>query len=399
MFKPKYIKQGELLAKGVHKFIRYKEDVMKEGKQAEIEGLLYEFRSALKSRDETRSKELSESLTKLCEGSIPSYKSSAIRENIEVIVVTIVFALGIRAYFLQPFKIPTGSMEPTLFGIKAKQTPEEGKPFEVSIGNEAPYEEPNLLKKAWQYIVEGRNYVEVRSPVSGTLTGYKVSDMRLAVFTILSYNDGEETQRVYAPVRQLNEDLWVGGPWDLMLGETPRSPSQTVTAGQLLAKGYINTGDQVLVNKLSYHFRRPKRGEVFVFNTAHIPKIMKRNSQRSTHYIKRLCAVPGDTWEVKEPRLWINGKEAEEESIRKVWEKLPAKSPPEEPDKYRGYVGQNIPGNRTDGKLDPGKYLALGDNSANSWDGRGWGDVPEKDIVGPALMVYWPFTERWWLIR
>jgi signal peptidase I len=46
-------------------------------------------------------------------------------------------------------------------------------------------------------------------------------------------------------------------------------------------------------------------------------------------------------------------------------------------------------------KIGADQYLALGDNSANSLDGRYWGTVPAKDVVGRPLFIYYPFTKRW----
>ena len=377
MFKPKFIKQGELLVKGVQKFTRYKTDIMKPGKQEEIEGMLAEFKEALKGRDKEKCQEMSKTLTKLCETSVPSYKSSSLRENIEVIFVTIVFALGIRAYFLQPFKIPTGSMEPTLFGINAEQTG-EGE------------DEPNILRKGWELVTEGRNYTEVRAPVDGTLVGYREKDLRLSMLTELEYqtDDGKIVhQNVWAPAKQLAEDLWFKH-WPRS-GREPLNPRQRVTKGELLARGFVKTGDQVLVNKFSYHFRRPKRGEVFVFNTGEIDFIKNLHGGKSTHYIKRLCAIPGDQWEINPPKLMINGQEAQESTIQRNWI-----------DANDDYPGYTLHADSTQGgKMAEERYLALGDNSANSLDSRRWGGVPEQSIVGPALVVYWPFTSRWGLIR
>ncbi|MGK0184994.1 MAG: signal peptidase I [Verrucomicrobiales bacterium] len=379
MFKPKYVKHGELLVKGVQKFIKYKTDVMKDGKEAEVQEKLGELKQALRAREPEKCKELSDDITRMCEKSVPIYQSSGMRENIEVLFVTIVFALGIRAYFLQPFKIPTGSMEPTLYGLTTSPM-DEDEP------------KPNFIKQGWELITAGRNYLEFDSPVTGRLVGYRTVELRLSTLTELEFeSESGETikKKVWAPPRQLYE-LWNGGQgWRGTIGgngNQPPIPDEPVTKGQMLAKGSIDTGDQVLVNKISYHFRRPKRGEVFVFNTRGINDLMVDNNGRpklSTHYIKRLCGVPGDKFDVNPPQLLINNKVATEPGMAAVMGRNEGK--------FHGYTNQ---GDWLHDTLEDGEYLALGDNSANSFDSRGWGAVPEKDIVGPAWVVYWPFKSR-----
>src|SRR5690606_30697538 len=88
----------------------------------------------------------------------------------------------------------------------------------------------------------------------------------------------------------------------------------------VLCEGYIDTGDLVLVNKFSYHFRKPKRGEVFVFDTIGIKGIRERSGDQAdgSHYIKRLCGVPGDTLSIDSPNLLVDGKVAEEPGIQRV---------------------------------------------------------------------------------
>ena len=148
----------------------------------------------------------------------------------------------------------------------------------------------------------------------------------------------------------------------------------------------------MLVDKFSYHWARPKRGHVFVFNTRGITGIEGSSSfdrrYGSQHYIKRLAGVPGDKISIDAPRLMVNGEVAEEAGFRRVMSLK---------DGYRGYFGM---GQHSGGiTLGRGQYLALGDNSFSSFDGRNWGHVPEENIVGKAVFVYWPFGQHFGPIK
>jgi signal peptidase I len=172
--------------------------------------------------------------------------------------------------------------------------------------------------------------------------------------------------------------------------------------GEPILRGYFDAGDHVFVDKISYNFRSPRRGETFVFTTQGIPLLMQPGKS-STFYIKRLVGLPGDQLQLRAPELYINGERAREPGMVRVMTGTPDKP-------NNGYMGY---GNRFDTArwdqpaapsplrylgspdepftLRPKEYFAMGDNSYNSWDSRGWGTVPEKTIMGRALVVYWPF--------
>jgi signal peptidase I len=149
------------------------------------------------------------------------------------------------------------------------------------------------------------------------------------------------------------------------------------------------------VDKFSYHFRKPARGEVFVFLTEYIdipgygisgPPPMKP----SQFYIKRLGGLPGDELRIDAPELFHNGHRAEEPGFVRVMQ-----GSYENPsDEYRGYsntIGYILRSPDSAFRVPAQKYFALGDNSYNSSDSRAWGTVPQENLMGPGLFVYWPF--------
>ena len=165
--------------------------------------------------------------------------------------------------------------------------------------------------------------------------------------------------------------------------------SDRVVTGQVIARGNSVSGDHLFVNRVKWNFIKPKRGEVMVFRTDGIP--IPRLTEK-THYIKRMCGVPGEDISIREPALLVNGKPARDAAgVCRVADREPG---------YSGYCpgGPDALFIRVDGDalhLGKGQYLALGDNTHNSLDGRYWGPVPSENLVGPAMVVYWPFSKRW----
>ena len=363
MFTPRYLKHGRLLVRHAEKLLRYRKDVLSEVTMADLETQIGKVRKALSDRDERAVKEESERLHALYLQHMPTPRDSAWRENVEVILVAIVVAVGIRSYFLQPFKIPTGSMQPTLNGI---------------IGHPTTSPAPNVLRQIGEFFVLGRNYINVVSAADDQVQ--QVVPKKFGFFfTFSRIICTQQSFLVYASPETLRQDFKV-------------LPGNHYKPGDIIARGAVDTGDQVFVDKFSYNFVKPHRGNVFVFRTNNIPGIPDDPETGAPFYIKRLGGIPGDNLRVESPRLYVNGKLAEEFGFARV---MSAKPP------YRGYA----PGR--DYLADPSKtytvparsYFAMGDNSYNSYDSRWWGPVPEENLVGRGLLVYWPFNRHWGLIR
>jgi signal peptidase I len=168
-------------------------------------------------------------------------------------------------------------------------------------------------------------------------------------------------------------------------------------------EGTLLVGDFLFVNKALYGaeipgvnarlpaVREPRRGDVVVFRPPHDPARV---------YVKRVVGVPGDTLDMRQKMLFLNGIQKEEDYARHLdewgdavhpgmeWQSdyLAAASP------SRNYV----PSRDNWGPLvvPPEKYFVLGDNRDNSEDSRYWGFIGRDDIRGQPWMVYFSVREK-----
>lgn len=136
-------------------------------------------------------------------------------------------------------------------------------------------------------------------------------------------------------------------------------------------------GDIILVNKFIYGpkvpftglrlpgLRQPQRGDIIVFIYPENPK---------KDFIKRLIALEGETVEIKNGTVYVNDKPLLDPLFSK---------------RYYYNRGDYAP---EDSKIVVPKdsYFVLGDNSASSQDSRFWGFVPKKNVLGRAILIYWP---------
>lgn len=406
MFTPKWKKEALLLAKGARKFVNYKRDLLKPDRIDEIESRRQDLLDAIKAKDLPKVEAASKQLRGTCENSLKGQQApSWWEENVEVMFVAIVIALGLRTYVLQPFRIPTGSMQPTLNGIIGKATPEK--------------DWPSLPTRLVDSVLRGRSYVHEVNNTSRRLAFRDdgqpdIRDIQFLHFfsrSEIHFADGS-SQRLPAPLSQVL-DLGLRDA----LGKAAHN-GDVMPADTVLCEGTIDAGDLVLVDRISYHFRKPTRGEVFVFDTRDIPTKprlpgkggkssgLEDQGESVTHYIKRLAAVPGDKLQIAPPNVMISGQVAHERGFENVYN-LPLYNRP-------GQTGYSLatpsasypspqlvrPTDAIDLKIDtaPGmrEYCALGDNSGNSLDSRYWGTVKEFNVVGPALFSLWPITTHHW---
>jgi len=170
----------------------------------------------------------------------------------------------------------------------------------------------------------------------------------------------------------------------------------------------IVNGDHLFVDRLTYNFRAPERGEIIVFETKGIPADYRAawGIPADQFYIKRLVGLGGERIQIGSDRhLRINGQRLDSSTphFEKVYGFDP-KDPPRE-SHYSGHIGSYHSDtmdirspffeNKPDGvEIPPAHYMVMGDNTVNSLDSRYWGYFPSTAVIGRSFFVYWPLTER-----
>jgi signal peptidase I len=296
---------------------------------------------------------------KVCEKVAPPKKHPKIRENVEVLFVAVAAAMAIRAYFFQPFKIPTGSMQPTLYGITIQAEP--------TIKSSHP------LARVANMVFFGERFRTVQAKADGRIRTTMGAD---GLPKLYGQINSDETSTLYI------SDVAHRVPNKLIpfcrFGEN-------LKAGDPLVQGVVKSGDYILVNRIKYNFIRPKRGDIAVFDTRELTNPQVR---KDAYYIKRMVGLPGETISVDPKALLVNGEKPTDPRFDKIFND----------ENYNGYVfgdSRAVPppliGKPGDSiTLGSYQYLFFGDNTTQSLDGRYFGAVNRRQILGPAFFVCWP---------
>ncbi|HZG38380.1 MAG TPA: signal peptidase I [Nodosilinea sp.] len=126
----------------------------------------------------------------------------------------------------------------------------------------------------------------------------------------------------------------------------------------------LQINDRLVIEKISYHLNPPEHGDIVVFWP---PDSLTAPGQRRDAFIKRIIGLPGDVVEVRDGEVIRNGEVLSEGYI---------KGPPD----YQ-WGPEEVP---------EASYLVLGDNRNSSYDSHAWGFVPQENIIGKAVVRFWP---------
>jgi len=359
------------------------------------------------------------------------YPNAAWRENVEVLLVALAVAMGIRTFFLQPFKIPTASMQPTLFGITSR-----------NFLTETNYQRPTGLAAVRDWLA-GASYLSYKADQDGTFDGIS-KPLRLLIFNVkqtlwfngkphnfwfvpdtgggmpLPYNLPQTLQAIFTDLPASKDG--VSDLEDRM--KIPRG-TQFHAGADVLKMKFI-AGDHLFIDRVSYNFVPPGRGDIVVFQTSGIPEDKRERFHipADEFYIKRLVGLGGETISLKQDftatevpqapgyptievtagHLVVNGQElsASTPGFEKLYSYLAGPRVDEriryQADHYYGHGVIGVLGPESAPfQIRPDHLFVMGDNTMNSLDSRYWGDFPADKVIGKAFFVYWPLSERFGL--
>ena len=397
------VRNALTLRKHVRRLLAAQRDILAPQAIANLEDALKAFDQAVASGSDNKA--LLAQMQKLEDAAnkwIKPYPNAGWRENIEVILVAVGVAMAIRTFFVQPFKIPTGSMQPTLFGVTSD-----------NLMNDPNFNIPTGLARVKEWF-EGVSYIHVVAQADGTLN---------PVTPMAYFPNSQMPVLVEPPVKLLIfnicQSFTLGGVKHTMwfppdLGEAPLEyrcrldPDHIYHKGEDVIKLRLGAGDHLFVDRVTYNFRKPERGEIIVFATGGT-KIEKQDE----FYIKRLTVLPGERVQIGNDRhMIINGKRLDKTTphFENVYGFDPSIPPRES--QFSGHVNGVVaqqfnlypnlaplfPDQDTVFTNSGDNLMVFGDNTCNSSDSRVWGTLPASNVIGKSFFVYWPFTSRfgWW---
>jgi len=157
-----------------------------------------------------------------------------------------------------------------------------------------------------------------------------------------------------------------------LMGETKSGNGRTIR------------GDSIMVDRLSYRFREPRRGELVVFKTKGLQSL---NIPQDEFYVKRLAGLPGERVSIHPPFLYINGHKV---TTPEVFNKIASGF-----GGHSGYLLGLLLKTETDEiTLGSDEYFVLGDNTDNSLDGRYFGPIRRNSIIGKVAWIYAPLERK-----
>ena len=402
----KHVRQASDMKRQVKMLLNEQRDILPPDKISNLQNAVSSMVSVLQATSDKKTiQEEMNRLEKIANDNLKPYPAATIRENIKEIMVAITTIMAFTSFFLQLTKIPTGSMQPTLFGITDENLLDQNPAGKI----------PGQLGRTWDYWVHGWQYNYFIAPEDGEFQDYEPAQTLLPFVKRQRFKFADRWYSITFP----GDGLF--GMSETGHGNRAVVRKGVVKKGEYVFAMKIIAGDHLLVDRFSYNCHRPERGDIIVFKTRGIEGL-----PQDQLYIKRLVGLPNEKIQIGDDQhLIVNGRRltasdrhfeyvysfnnktdplvlATDEEVGRAYENT-KNNPP-----YRGHVNQHVamntfhlpmsvplfPDQTSTLQIQPGHYLPMGDNQLNSQDGRYFGDFDEKNVIGKCWFVYWPITDR-----
>lgn len=380
--------------KAILKQLRAREDLLQPEEVVLIKEKAEVLKKALlRNASEEEINAAVESLNQVSESAVKPYPHATLRDIFEVALVAVAIALAARTFFIQPMKIPTSSMQPTLYGVTGENLKETDPDAEI----------PNIFNRFIDKWFYGISYHHLIAKCDGQLAAVEKPQMVLPFIKKQRYLIGNEWHTLWFPPTTL-PSTGPASDYQALLYSNVKI-GDFFKKGEDVIKLKVKTGDHLFVNRLVYNFRKPEVGEIVIFETSGIQGLPS-----DTFYIKRMVADSGDTISIGNDRHLIrNGKRVDASTPHFEIIYGFNSNDPYIPNHYFGHVNAEtsranhnymrmLPEFENESgifKVRPNHVLTLGDNTMNSSDSRAWGDFERSKIIGRAGFIYWPISERW----
>src|SRR5437867_7134988 len=261
-FTSKTVRHATAMRKHVQKILNHQRDILSPQAVDAVETALAELRKTILENpsQEALLKQMEE-LEKVANKWLKPYPNAAFRENVEVLLVALAVAMGIRTFFLQPFKIPTGSMQPTLYGVTS--SPDANRGFEES--SPAAGATNFAIPTGWQRIrdwFEGVSYLDVRAKVDGELETVNPP------FKILIFN-------IYQTLQIGGVTHWILFPPDYgsstLQARAGLHPGRSYHQGEDVVRLRAQAVYHLFLDRVTYYILAPKRRKPIALSTKGIP--------------------------------------------------------------------------------------------------------------------------------
>lgn len=322
LFWKSYREAGHL-AEQAQKILDHQRDLLAPSRISELEEAIRHLEA---TRQNGTRDDIAAAMTRLeatAQTSLMAYPHASMRENVEGLLTMGIVLFAFRQFFFQPMAIPTGSAQPTFNGITCEDLRYDGRTV------------PNLAVQAVEWALFGYHYYEVIAQEDGELGGVSPSARSSGITGTFRKSFDVEVGRVTYTVNTSMSE----GPYDFMrhmglANDHGTYPQRLFKKGEPIIRCRVKSGDRLMVDRITYNFRTPRRGDTVVFKSMQHPGMTP-----NTHYIKRLVGLGGETVRIGDDRhVVINGQrlDASTPGFEKVYGFDPTRHPASS--SYSGHV-------------------------------------------------------------